>query len=282
MADATRALRFSEAEYLTMIVELLDGGRHDMLCTIVEKTLRSYVSRKCFGDGVLRGKEHEEDLMQELKLHFIQTVVDDFLFKDERKEPNMDMQYFNNWLYRVASNYIQRYRSKEYSFTHPEEKQQYSEGVAGRISDFGNIVPLPRIWGSAEENDRLQTAFEIAWGYRYSVHKTLTWLAQFVLMLSFGLEPIPAKHMIADKLSERTLSDIYTLTVAETKYVPWLKLDADRTENVRSKLNADGTDGRVGETVYGTLFMKKGPLASVSDWINRITEYVLAEYAKTV
>ncbi len=278
-------LRFTEEEYCQMVREIMsEHQRHDMLCTIVEKTLRGFVGRSCYGDMYLRGKQHEEDLMQELKLHFMLRVANEFLFKDDATEPCMDMQYFKNWLFFVAGNFIINYRNKLKGYDRDRKLDNKHEGAVGRVNGFGTEVPFPRIESPIEDvhgADALQEAFDHCWSYKYSVHKPLTWLAQFVLVLSFGATAIEANHIIVETLTDKTLFEVYDTIMTEVQYIQWLEIDVNLTKNIRQRLIKKGKDGKpVGDCVYGSLYMKKGGLASVSDWVNRMTKYILLQFAK--
>jgi hypothetical protein len=100
-------VRFTREEFDTMVTELLysDEISYDALYRIAEVTLRKKVAYWCYAEPCLRGRGYEDDIMQEIHLRLIKTVIPNFLLHKKIEGPyNDNPEGFSGWLCRVGEN----------------------------------------------------------------------------------------------------------------------------------------------------------------------------------
>ena len=108
-------MRFTREEFDAMVNELLYENpiSFNMLCRIAEKTLRPSVVNWCRNEDCLRGRGYEDDIMQEIHLRLMKTVVTYFLLRDGIEGPyNNDPEGFEDWIFCVAANLKRDFANK--------------------------------------------------------------------------------------------------------------------------------------------------------------------------
>ena len=71
---------------------------------------------------------------------------------------------------------------------------------------------------------------------------------------------------------------MFAMIVEQAISIPWLQLDISQISLVKERLDEKQSDGRrLGEMFYSDFYMKKGAKASISDWVNRMNNYVIKE-----
>ena len=254
-----------------MTNELLDEEPvcYDMLCHIVDQTLRRAVSTWCYNDFDLRGKGLEEDILQDIQLRVIKAVVPFFLLREGTL--NNDPVGFQKWLYTVGANikrdYSNRFRKQLFSETEIDER------IPGGETE--------EILISKERIALLSRAVDIVLNSDTRIYKILTWFAQSLLMLRLDVTKIESNLLILSRFSETTLSEMLSILLAEAKSLPWLVIGGETVERLRSALLEKREDGiPFGACQYQDFFMKKGGKATISDWVNRINHSIAKQVSR--
>ena len=264
-------IRFTEEEFRTMVNELLfcESPCHETLVWIADKTLRATVIRWCNTDSRLKNGEHWEDLLQEIMVRLIKTTVPSFLLHKDVEGPyNDDPVGFQKWMFTLAGNM----------------KEDYAKRVFLRESraipiDEVNPPAGPTFSDSDHRTERLQMALNVVLSDDINVYKTLTWLAQFVFMLSGDMTKIRSNELIISTFKDKTLNEMYHMLLHASARIAWLEINATQQERLRSKLSLEYASGvPYGEVKYEAFFMKvKGEPSgkkSISDWVNRINDRI--------
>ena len=276
-------MRFTTSEFETMVNEILYSTpvSFDMLCRIAEKTLKPTVLNWCKNEECLRGRGYEEDLMQEIKLRFIQTVVDYFLLRNGAGKPfNNDPEGFEDWMFKVAENrkrdFANRVRNDDF------RTENIDDPTIGNVASNDDYV----LFENEERIERLKSAFSQALSVKSSVYKVLTWVAQFILILDEDVTKIQSNDLILKRFEEKTLYDMYGMILNASKRTPWIVITKEQNDKILLELRKN-RDGNVsfGETKYKDFFMKYNGVISgkksVSDWTNRINDMIKKRLAKS-
>ena len=266
-------MRFTKEEFDSMVEQLLDREQpcFDMLCHIAEKTLRRPVTRWCNEDPYLRGKKLENDIMQEIHLRLMKTVIGGFLLRDDVPGPyNNNPDGFEDWMFTVAKNL----------------KRDYANFVRGwdfktdDLDDHGDIPAPERNWEDEQEQiETLKQALDIVLEADVGVYKTLTWLAQFVFVLGMDVTKIQSNELIIQAFENKTLYEMFDMILVASRQIPWLEISSCQRSRIMAALKTkwDG-EHTYGETRYCTFFMKnKGEISgkkSISDWSNRLNTMI--------
>lgn len=268
-------MRFTRDEFDTMVDELLfkEPISFDMLCIIVEKTLRPTVINWCKKEECLCGRSYEDDIMQDIHLRLIKTTVDYFLLRDGIVGSyNDDPEGFEDWIFRVADNI----------------KRDYANRV--RNMDFKNINIDVREFGGDPSSDpdeykieKLSKAFSIVLSSEVSVYKILTWLAHFVFILNNNISKIKSNDLIIESFENKTLYEMYEVILRTSKNIPWFVVSEDQNKKILNALRKNRGDGVLyGETKYSDFFMiHNGEISgkkSISDWMNRMNDMIKRKY----
>ena len=242
----------------------------DALCAIAEKTLRPAVFGWCQSEDCLRGRGYEEDILQEIYLRLMKTTVAYFLLRDGCDKPfNDDPEGFEDWLYKVAENlkrdFANQVRNRDFKTENMD--QPAIEAIAQEESCDQ--------WEQEERILRLRQAFSVVLSSDVSVYKVLTWLAQFLLVLSQDVTKIQSNDLIITAFAERSLYDMYGMLLSAAQKIPWLRVTEEQNEKILCALRKKRAgDVTYGETKYKDFFMKhNGEVSgkkSISDWVNRM------------
>lgn len=265
---ATR--RFTDEEFKTMVSELLDEdkGSSDTLCIIAEKALRSKVRFWCSIHPVLRGREMEDDIMQETFIRLLKTTVTHFLSKkDSKGESNIDPGKFQAWITTVARN-ITRDTAKAL------RRKDYKTAPLEDDGDWPNSDPPIDDEELSRRRDVLSKAFKIVLEANTKVYKTLTWLALSLFMLRLDITKIKSNDMIIAAFEEKTLFEMRDMIFDFAQKIDWIDFTPEQIEKINKDLNADVNGRPIGEAKYKECYMKKGGKASISDWVNRMNSLI--------
>ncbi len=264
-------LRFTVEEFNTMVDELLyrKPASHETLVRIADRTLRGSVIHWCKVDSRLRGREYWEDLLQEILLRLIKTTVSSFLLHKRVVGPyNNDPEGFQRWMFTLAGNVKEDFAKKV--FSRESRTTPIDEGD-------GPIDPMPQDPDSTVE--QLKTALSVVLSDDINIYKTLTWLAQFIFILSADVTKIQSNELIITAFESKTLYEMYDMLLLASKKIPWMEIDEAQREHLVSKLKVEYAPGiSYGAMKYRDFFMKvRGEASgkkSVSDWVNRINDRI--------
>lgn len=254
----------TQEEFDKMKGELL--GRevpcYDMLLYITQNVVESLVYTWCDNDPALKGRRYEEDVMQEIYARVTLKTVPDFLLKEDNF--NNSPSGFHGWLKQLA-------RNKWTDFAKKVRKHTF----LGTEIDENTVAPeLKQLVISPEEVERLNKSANIVLGASSKPHIIITWFTQFVVIAKFNLNRIESNKVIAS-LGKKTLDEMFRMMLAEVPNIVWLRIKPQHIEKIQQKLDIREADGRRrGDMRYEEFYMKKGPIDSISDWINRMNEKV--------
>lgn len=268
------ARTFTDEEFNTMISELLgEKASFEMLCMIAKKVLQHRIHIWCRADMDLNGRGFEEDILQTVYLVLIKKTVTHFLLRNGPDgEINNDPDGFYNWLITVAQNI----------------RKDFAEDV--RVDDHHN-KPLPEdddapiivegpenILDEYENMDLLNRAFDIVLNSKSQVYKIFSWVSMSLLALSLKITKSEAIKLTVKIFSDAELCTMRNTLRTMAKMVPWLKITDSHFAMFDDDLDIEDDDGvSMGECAFSTFFMKKGPKASISDWVNRLNSLVKRE-----
>lgn len=266
-------MRFTQEEFDTMVQEVLytEPSCSDMLCDMAQRLLQPMVDAWCRKDPVLRGRQFEGDVMNDILLHLMRTVVHGFLLRDDVAGPyNNDPEGFERWVCLVAHNrqrdFADRIRRADFHTTSEEE-----------LDTVGVYDETPE-----EYQARiccLRKAFEIVMDSDARVYKVLTWLAQTIFIAEQDLEHHQANALVVTAFENKTLFEMYNMILIASRRIPWMQISLPQHKRVVEALQKPwDEDLTYGEVKYGAFFMKyRGEVAgkkSVSDWINRMNNLI--------
>lgn len=253
---------YSKTVFDKMIDEMLskNGPKFDTMLYIVDTLLANPVRRWCYEDPALRGKQYEDDIMQEIRIRLIKTCIPNFLFRKEGAINN-DPDGFKSWLFRVAMNirndFAKKIRKRQFNETEELIDESLSESPESEVS--GN------------EYERLSFAFSIVLNSGSGVYKVLTWIAQALLVLNCDMTRVDATNELIKRFDSMTINDMYTVIINDAALIPWLRINELQKNSICTELKKLHHSGKIiGEMKYCEFYMKKGSRASISDWVNRM------------
>ena len=262
-------MRFSQEEFDRMVQEVLytTPSRYDTLCDMAQRLLTPMVAGWCRKDSCLRGRGLEEDILNDVLLHLMKTVVHGFLLREGIEGPyNNDPEGFEKWVSLVAHNRHRDFaeRVRRADFRTASEEALDSVGVCDE---------------SMEERHarlcQLRQAFDLVMSADAGVYKVLTWLAQVIFITEKGMAHHTANALIVTVFENKTLFEMYGVILTASRRIPWMIISPQQHKRVMAALQKPWDDELTyGEVKYGVFFMKyRGEVAgkkSVSDWINRM------------
>ena len=264
-------MQFTRSEYDTMVQELLidEEISFDMLCHIAEKTLRKSVERWCREDIDLSDKDCD-DIMQDVQMRLITRTVTHFLLRGEVGQINDDPEGFEDWMFTVAKNIKRDYagearrRRAKFDGTDPE-------GLGGIVDPAADLCP-PGF-------GKLQQASAIVLDARAGVYKTLTWLAQAIIIVSGNVTKLESNEILLGCFENKTLYEMYDAVLEKADGIRWLDISEKQKKAMTSALEKEWNDGiSYGESRYRDHFMKKSGVPcgkkSISDWVNRMNDLI--------
>ena len=236
---------FTDEEFYQMICEVdCDNPKYDTLCKIADKVLKPTAIKWCTG-GILRGRYTPEDLMHDIHVRLMITIVTGFL-RNERSggDINNNPDGFNSWLFEVAHNLIFDKTKKT--------KSKQGKDVKYEAADK-ELHYLDEDFDEEEEirQQALSKAFNIVLNSDRKVYITLTWIAQSLFV------------------------DMWKIILAFSKQVPWLIVTPAQRQRISTALCSPMKDDiLLGEVRYEEFFMSKGDKQTISDWVNRIDNMI--------
>lgn len=258
----------SNEDFGVLVEELLGRERvsYDMLCFLAERELRPLVRRLCFAEPCLRGRDLENDIMQEINIRLIKTTVSHFLLRDGcGGRVNYDPLGFKKWMVTVAVNIKNDYANRERR--HDFKNLPIDESVLSVACDEIRI--------SDDGIETLKTAFSIVMASDVKVYKVLTWVAQLIFIIGFDVSKIQSNEMIVSAFCEKTLFEMYEMLLSAGKDIPWLTVSEEQNRKIEDALNSPWNETTVfGNVRYKDFFMKKGGKYSISDWVNRMNSMI--------
>ena len=253
-------------EFALVCSEILESPvpRFDALARVSYRVLGKYIENLCKNDVYLgRDGKHADDIMSEIQIRLIKKSVSGFFMRDGI--PNYSCEEFVKWLFTVAKNvkrdYAERIRREEF------RKNKLLQ------NEIENKITV-----SSSAYDRLRSAFETVMTSDSKVYKVLTWLTVMIIINRSNVTKIEATHRLVEMCGGMTLDEMYGLVARQSEHIGWMKLSAEAEAEMERRLNAIHKSGkRMGDMVYSDFYMKKGPKATVSDWINRMNGYIERE-----
>lgn len=258
----------SNEEFQIMVDELLvqNPPSSEMLAYIAERHLRSWVRKWCAEDTVLSGRGFEDDIMQLIHLRLMKTVVSKFLLKEVTNGCiNYDPKGFEGWLHTVGRNIT----------------RDYADAVRRRdfrsVEVYDNLTDseYDKIETSEEKIEKLQEAFSIAVASNKRIYIVLTWMSEYIFMLSLDISKIKANDIVLAQFENTTLFEMNDMLMSAAKKIPWLNVTGEQRDMISGALNKSWDNDRVwGEVKFSEFLMKKGGKKAISDWMNRMNNYI--------
>lgn len=267
-------MHFTADEFHTMVQEVLytAPSRFDMLCEMAQRTLQPMVAAWCRKDSTLRGRGFEADVMQGILLHLMKKVVHGFLLNDRTEGAyNDDPEGFEHWMVLVAHNYQRDFANRVRRVEFRTEEDEAALDTVG-VSDDD--------WTERQERQALlRAAFDAVLASDMRVYKVLTWWAQILFICDEGLRHHEANQSIVEAFENKTLYEMYDYVLTAGRRYTWMTPSPEQHRRVMAALQKPWDEEHTyGETPYHTFFMKyRGEYSgnkSVSDWINRVNDYV--------
>ena len=260
---------FSNEEFDRIFCDIVGSENicYDTLLYVSQRMLFSSVRKWCYNDPVLRGNQYEEDIMQEIQIRLVKNCVTGFFLRNN--EPNYDPEGFKNWIFTLAINVKNDFAKKVRRIQFNEVKE---------LNEVNDAYYPDELFASNESFERLNNAFKIVIQSDSKVYKVLTWLAQLIIIANSNVTKIESNDILVDQFSSLTLDEMFAMIVEQAASIPWLQLDMSQIQLVKEHLDEKQSDDRrFGEMVYSDFYMKKGAKASISDWVNRMNNYVIKE-----
>lgn len=260
---------FSNEEFDKIFCDIVGSENicYDTLLHVSQRMLFSSVRKWCYSDPVLRGNQYEDDIMQEIQIKLIKNCVTGFFFRNNK--PNYDPVGFKNWIFTLAINVKNDFAKKVRRIQFNEVKE---------LDEANDMYYQDELVASNESFERLNKAFKIVIESDSKVYKVLTWLAQLIIIVKSNVTKIESNDILVEQFSSLTLDEMFAMIVEQAISIPWLQLDISQISLVKERLDEKHSDGRrLGEMVYSNFYMKKGAKASISDWVNRMNNYVIKE-----
>ena len=253
--------RFTDEEFNAMVTELTvsDPPSFHTLISIAAKTLKPAMAKWCREDRRLAGRQYEDDILQETLIRLMKTCVTHFLYRTN--ELNNDPEGFKNWMFEVALN-IKRDFSQKVA-RHDNCERGFEDGEEENIAeknDENNAV-----------SERLEKAFAVILDSDVKIYKILTWLAQCVFIVEYGITKKQSNDALVDTFAEKTLYDMRDEVYKFAEGIPWMNFSEAHKRKIETALSEEYDNGKTyGETKYKEFFMKKEGKATISDWVNRM------------
>ena len=264
-------LAFKVEEFDKMIDELFFEKvvKYDAFLKILEKTVYGYLVHKASGMSDMTTSKAYDDIYHNVFQKLRLTSFKGFFYKyGDDPRVNDGPEAFQKYLYTVARNaffdYVNQNRSKHVVLIDPEDPI-VNVSVPDTTAEV--IEKLAAI-------ERLSASFDCVIESKNSVYKILTWLAH-CMFISEGFTPIEAKRILIDMFSDEPLEHMYYEIYAMSKRISWLELSEHQRDKLERALERPHKDGRsMRDIKLKELYMAKGAMASVSDWVNKINTYV--------
>jgi len=247
-----------------------DFPEYDNLVIFVHTLLNPLVKKWCYDDSFLRGGLHADDVMQEIQIRIIKKC-ENYFFKPINGKTDKTCEEFKAWCITVAKNYFITYCTKQKNRKEVELDLSINAKESVFIEDT-DFIKQERI----DERRELQKCFVVVLDLKSKPHIVLTWLSVSLFMIDFGANKIESTHLLVEKFSEFTLTEMFNIVIGFIKRIEWLQFDLKQIEKQRQKLETTDniTGKKIGDMKYSDFYMNKGPEMSISDWINRVNSQI--------
>lgn len=251
---------FSEEDYMMMVEELeQEPSCFDRMLKIAEAVLVPYVRQNCYGELA----DLREDILQEIYLIMVKKCVTGYL-RNENGEKSADG--FQAWMKKIARNKIND-RLEELK----RQRELREKAKAQNIVERGSSL-------SPESKEYIQRQIAAAvrnvMKTKTEPHILLTWLLVCILILARNEDKKKVNHIIKEKFCDKSLDEIVDFIEKTAGRIWWMPITAADIQTLRKSLDKQNADGRrLGDMRYGEFEMKKGILASISDWTNRMNNH---------
>jgi len=266
-------LAFTQDEFDIMVDELLYRKpiSFDMLCHIAEKTLKKKISSWCYMDEDLRGRQFEDDIMQEVNIRLMKTTINRFLLINGVGGPvNNDAQGFKSWMETVAVNikkdFVRKVRNVDFNTDNLDNPKLEKNLVYDDSRED-------------EKKERLRKAFSTVLSADVSVYKVFTWIAQCIFVVDYDITKIQSNQKIIEVFEQKTLFEMYDIIKKLAYRIEWMEISTEQNRRIINALNKKWNNDLVyGDVIYKEFFMKvkgqKSGKKSISDWVNRMNDMI--------
>ena len=201
---------FTQDEYNEMIRELLHTTPvcYDTMAMIAERTLKPYLRKLCNNDVYLRGRQCDDDIMQQVHMHLIQFCVTRFLYRNDTV--NDSPEEFTAWLFTVAKNAFLDYVRKNHRI-YKKEGEYPEDDTPPESSSDDHVVQTAR--------ERLTETFDVVSGLRSKVPMLLTWMAVHILVLCYVESNAKAIHILDREFSAKPMDKMLEWILTQIRFI---------------------------------------------------------------
>lgn len=260
----------TQEQFNKMKYEILEckPSKYDALCEIAIVYLKPQISAWCSKSYYLRGREEEGDILNDVIIRLMQRVVTGF-FGNEFRYANdgNDVKRFAGWIqktaFRIFLDHLKTVSGgeKRTFLSIEDEVGDISDGTGGLIADK-----------EKREVYLLEIAKNQVLALDAKPYKIIAWLAVYVFMLAYNFTKKEANRYIDGEISELTLYEAYDFILAASEKIKWLEFSEEQKEKLLDSLREKDKNGTpYSDLTLKDVYMKKGGLASLSDWFNRIS-----------
>ena len=155
-----------------------------------------------------------------------------------------------------------------------EMNELFPEGY--EIPDEEKSAMFEELMRLESMRDTIGDALEVIVSAKKKVYITLTWIAFMIKILEDAEEKSKVSASIDRDFCSMTLFDMYKMLVNAADKIDWLEISEGVKDAIERQLN-ESFDGKTtyGEATYNTFYMKKGPVGTISDWINRTNDVII-------
>ncbi|MBE6686669.1 MAG: hypothetical protein E7591_05490 [Ruminococcaceae bacterium] len=273
-------MEFTKEEFDIMIDEMLNREQccKDMLTVILDKTLDKFIKSWCYKAKIKYNIDLSEDAKTYIYIHFYETVIPKFLLKNGINGPvNYDPEGFSHWLCRVAKRTFINFMKEELLFS--SRVISTDDELLKFIT--AEVIGLEKNLDEAETRQRLRKIFSIVINLRMSIYKKLTWLLEFLLIINHNSKKIEANRIMEKVFSDKSLFSMYCTVLVLIENIPWLSITEEEKAVLIAGLEKSYDENqKYADVKYSEFYMKKGPISSISDWINRVNDMIKKELKK--
>ncbi|MBQ3330413.1 MAG: hypothetical protein IJG87_04450 [Ruminococcus sp.] len=250
-----------------MIVELTEKepASFDMMCVIVERTLKPLIRKWCYESEDLRNRQYEDDILQDTQIRLFKTCVTHFLKRKDRQYViNDNPDDFCSWIKTVGRN-MTRDKAKEV------RQQNF------HTTKLSPDIPAADDFSKIEDDTRemMIKAFHAAVRAPKNPHIVLTWIMQSALSVSYDVNRIKATQIMEDTVSDRTLFEMWEMILGMLRELPAFRTTQEENDHIMTKLEMKTADHqKVGDTVFREYYGNRGGKAAISDWIYRMNRWL--------
>ena len=189
-------------------IEEGDASYYNDLAEIVYGFLKPRIRAWCSRDSRLKGKQLEDDLLNDAYLIISKKIVTHFLRRNGFDAPiNNDPEGFLKWMTTVAANHVKNEAEKQgrrqtVSIEPPEDDDGATRYEYKELSteDFDAEIDGKR--------ELISSALDVVLDKRSEPYIILSWLTVSIYVLENNVQNHVAIRMIVDEMSDKTLFEI--------------------------------------------------------------------------